>query len=465
MSVESSVAISRDMLSADALRLAETHAAILPMPGRKEKTDARDLVRRLEGRGINTCAIPLIAGGDILFPVARGLTPVIDGSIADEFAATVHAEHLSLWLYVDPVSAARPGAERPSNFARRHTSWLMRGARREFGPFESPGRAASFCWHNPAWRRFATDAVTLAMESLPVEALLLDLRGIPLPTRDVSKWSIFGVAALASLKRELGIDPDEVLSDPDDELFADVERWRLAEFEDFLEQIASRMRAVRPDAPIIALADNRVGPDGELFLPHVRWTQSGLISEVAILGEPSQARLHARELDADASRPVPVIAACRDEGALTSQLAGWMELPVHGWLCLEAGAGEDRVPEIGDLAWSRPGSIESDPVEAAARFAFSLLEAGSDVEPLAAPLRELLARIEELHTVGDPDRGVAEQLPLAAVERMRESLEAAASRIRDGSLPAAESLRSRLVVVERLTRILSLVPSIPVIVA
>ena len=261
------------------------------------------------------------------------------------------------------------------------------------------------------------------------------------------------------------MEPDEVISDPDDEMFADVERWRLAEFEDFLGQIASRMRAVRPDATIIALADNRIGPDGELFLPHLRWTQSGIISSVATMGTPSQARLHMREIDAEASRPVPVLAAVSDEPSLEGTLAGWMELPVHGWVCMEPAEGEDRVAEIGDLAWSRPGSIESDPMEAAARHAFCLLEAGSDVEPLATPLRELLARMEELRSQDPAEGGAGTALPLAAVERIRETLEGVVSRIRDGSIPVAESLRTRLIVVERLSRILSLLPGVPIHVA
>ncbi len=464
MSRESSIAISRDMLSADALRGAETHAVLLPSPRRKERFDPRDLVRRLEGRGFNTCALPLITGGEMLFPVARGNQPVIEGSAADEYARVVLAERLSLWLHVDPVSAAPVDSPSPSPFARRRTSWLMRGPRREFGPFERGGPVASFCWHHPAWRRFAADAITLAFESLPAEALLLDLRGIPLPTRDVSKWSIFGVQALASLERELDLEPSAVLSDPDDELFADVERWRLAEFEDFLRQIASRMRAVRPDALIVALADDRIGPDGDLFLPHRRWTQSGLIDSVAIMGEPPKARLHARELDADASRPVPILAAARDEPGLRGTLAGWMELPVHGWVCLRPDEGEDRVPELGDLAWSRPGSIESDPLEAATRHADCLLAVASDVEVLATPLRELLSRIDGARGAGDPEEPAA-HLAASSLERVRSALETAVARIRDGSVPVAESVRARLVTVERLTRILSLVPSSPVIVA
>lgn len=452
MNSESSVAISKELFTADAARVAETRAFFVPVGGKLSDRDSRDIIEEQAARGCNTAIIPLMHDGEMTLHRQKTGERVVEDSTLESLVRTSFVERLSTWLSLDFISAGAPGAKRPCAIARRHPSWLMRGPRRQIAPLGTENLPGMFCWMDSAYRRYVGRALVAAIEALPVEAVVLDLRRIPTLPADVMKWPIFGAASLRHLVEELEVEPDEIPEDADEERMADIERLRLKGLEYFVEQLRALASATRPDIPFIALVANKISPDGDIYMPYLRWTQTGMISEVILSGPPSKARMQFREIDASAARPVPILALGAAEADLEKELHEWLDLPVTGWV-VHHPKSESNLPalDLGAAPWSRYGCVETHPRDAALVHSALLRKEFSGVDAVESALIELEQRL-----------AITDITP-AELDFLRDSLESLLSRLRDGSAPMPELLRPRLVALDRLTRLLSMVP-IPVII-
>jgi len=452
MNSESSVAISKELFTSDAARVAETRAFFVPVGAKFSDRDSREMIEEQAARGCNTAIIPMLVDGEMTLERTKNGDRVVDDSTLESLVQTAFEERISPWLSLDFVSAGAPGAKRTGSIARRHPNWLMRGPRRQVAPLGTDNLPGMFCWMDSGYRRFIGASLVAAIEALPVEAILLDLRRVPTLPADVMKWPIFGAACLRHMVSELEIEPDEIPEDVDEERMADIERLRLKGLELFIEQLRALTSATRPDVPFIALVANKVSPDGDLYMPYLRWTQTGMISEVALSGPPSKARMQFREIDATAARPMPILATSATEEELEKESFDWLELPVTGYVILNPKR-EANSPalDFGAAPWGRHGCVESYPREAALVHSALLRKEFSGVDTIESALVELEARLS------------SDDVTPAELDFLRESLESILSRLRDCSSPMPELLRPRLVALDRLTRLLSMVP-IPIII-
>ncbi len=452
MKSESSVAISKELFTSDAARVAETRAFYVPVGGKISDRDSRDMIEEQAARGCNTAIIPLMFDGEMTLERTKAGARIVDDSTLESLVRSAFSERLSPWLSIDFVSAGAPGAKRTGSIARRHPNWLMRGPRRQVAPLGTENLPGMFCWMDSGYRRFVGKALVAAIEALPIEAVVLDLRRVPTLPADVMKWPIFGAASLRHMVSELEIEPDEIPEDVDEERMADIERLRLKGLEYFVEQLRALASATRPDVPFIALVANKISPEGDLYMPYLRWTQTGMISEVALSGPPSKARMQFREIDATAARPVPILATGATEEDLEKESLDWLDLPVTGWVVMNPKS-ESNLPalDFGAAPWGRYGCVESYPRQAALVHSALLRKEFSGVDTIESALIELEGRLK------------SDDVTPAELDFLRESLESLLSRLRDGSSPMPELLRPRLVALDRLTRVLSMVP-IPIII-
>lgn len=405
----------------------------------------RTFAERIVGaaaRGYNAAMVPLVTDGRIrlrrnwlgAYTTERGFVP--------EVLREAAAAGLSPWLWVDPLSAGARGELSP--LARREPQWLMRDVRgRTSIGAESP--APRFCFVTPEWRQLLGDIVTMAVEALPVDTLVIDLRALPGPAQKPSQWSYFGHAMLGRMKA-LGIDPEELVRRPDPETVEALDSDRAEQLRRLVANLRARATECRRDLVVAAWVRSIPGRTGGVWMPWLGWLGEGLFDEAIVEGAGDGIGALARPILRETRRPVPFLASIPSEEELERIPALLDRFPANGWLC-EAPA---------DMGGALPGHTPGEPVPAAeagplvaARRMARLLALALTPVPEAAEYFDAVARYLE----GEPFA-----LEPGQLASLRESALDMHARIEDGEIAIPEGFAPPLADISRFARMLALEP-------
>jgi hypothetical protein len=417
-----------------------TRAFAVPLAWRRTFAER---IRGAAARGYNAAVVPLVTDGRIrlrrtwlgAYTTERGFVP--------EVLREAAAAGLSPWLWVDPLSAGTRSGEL-SPLARREPQWLMRDVRgRTAIGTENP--FPRFCFVTPEWRQLLGDVVTMAVEALPVDTLVIDLRALPAPEDRPSLWSYFGHSMLGRM-RALGIDPEEIARRPDPETVEALENDRADQLRRMIANLRARATESRRDLVVAAWVRSVPGRRGGPWLPWLGWLGEGLLDEAIIEDSGDGIAALAKPLLRETRRPVPFLASIRTEDDLDRVPAMLDRFPATGWLC-EAPADMG-----GALPAYNPGEPvpppEAAPLTAARRLARLLALALTPV-PESAEYFDAVARYLE----GEPFALEPDQLA-----SLRESALDMHARIEDGELAIPEGFVPPLADISRFARMLALEP-------
>lgn len=434
------------------LRPLQTRAVLLEVPPRRHQQSGVHRINSLADRAYNTIALPILRGGELLPQRRRGIF-TMDRTAMPALLETIRQRHLSLWAYLDPLSAGLPGARKQGALARSHHDWLMRGINGLTHPIEGVPTPGLFCWQTEEWRRMLGDVCAWASDQLPLNALVLDLRSLPVPSLDPRRWTALSPACLEQMREELQLSSDEFLGDVTEELYFSIESWRIGKLREFLASLHARTRCSRSDLPMFAVVRRMLRPDRTPYLPWRPWFADGLFDLAILEDEPSAFADHLQRLDSAAEFPIPALAGAESEADLLENFDLWRHQPHLGWFVFEAPMQSGPLSSMVPVTWREEGAVESHPIDAARTMIHYLADVGQGNERAKQFLDQLSSYFDKITKEVDPKHLLSVQHSLVGMLKG----------IRDDSGLHADD-RQRLVLgIERLIRMLQLVPIPPVL--
>lgn len=339
----------------------QTRAAVLPSPYLADPEALRELCDILVARGFNTLLVPTLQDGDLYFRT-RSSGSLSRRSCPSREALRLLAHYpVSVWLYVDPLTAGTPGTPHLGSFARQHRDWLVKNSAgsHEVGPEgEIPGL---FCWTTLQFRRFLGNLLVDIVDSYPVDGVLFDVRNFPVTTHDPATWTHLSYSCLRRVRRELMINIEDFLTEPTLEQFNDVEEWRRAEFGHLIETLKARMQKARFQIVVGFLADFSDGAQP----PWHQVLVDGVVDELALMESFAQDSQAVAALDAMASDERPFLAAMDNEQDLAAQMEAAARSSATGVLVMTPDLEATEALPPSTLVWDRQGAVESNPAIAA----------------------------------------------------------------------------------------------------
>lgn len=435
----------------------ETRAGIWrPNAGRgflratRETAAAAELVR-MQAIGLNTVAVPLLwegapqlgmqAGG---FRFDRGA--IIRGMKPESLGA------LSPWMLIDPIRSGSPSGKQ-SPLAKREAGWLCQDVEGRIGGIGNDlGTPGFFCWHTRGFRRLVAQLVEQAAERLPFEAVLLDFSALPVFSSNPREWRCYSGAMVRGMRQELEIEIDPFLRNASPDRVTAVEEWHHAALRNFVATIRARTRPSRAEIAFGAIVRPQRRAEGGWYMPYAPWFEEGLLDFAVLDAEKEQMLAAAVELDRRAGRPIPMLIAGTPQQPLEDRLPAAAGIPHHGWFGTFRTAWSETIPPQTSRRWWRPGAVEGHPLDAAQALCDALAKSLAEVEGIGSFFADLRNYFEGLQFLLDP----------RMIQKLRDNVGELLASLESGELVLPKEREADRLDIERLVRVLSLVPIPPV---
>lgn len=361
-----------------------TRAAMAVLrPGGKRASVHAQLDGLVE-RGFNTIVVPLLRGGEL--SVRRGASGALAGPPM-EALAWGRGHGCSLWLSIDPLTAAGPGGHLAS-LAREHREWLMRNTSGHLTPLGSRGDRPLLTWMNMTYRRMIGDIVADLAAEHPFAGFLVDMRAWPGQSDTARRWYCCSFESQLRAEEALSTNFEYLLAEGTQSEIEAWQSWVRAEMRSFVEHLMGRVRVHRTDATWRVLVPPH-DPRDPRESPWSTWLASELFDEVILesgTGWPWSRLLTVLE-EASASRPVAMAAVGKDD-ELEPMLGDTADSPFAGFLHLAPTEHTSVASLAPHEAWTGDGAPQDRPREAA----FALASWVRKQAPLRSAVERYLRR-------------------------------------------------------------------------
>ncbi len=347
----------------------------------------------LSRKGYNTVVVPVLEDGSVLFDTTR------DGELREtrrcpgrQVLQMLRDYSFSVWLSLDIVTAGPLENRRLGSLARNHRDWLMKNYQGGYGGLTDTRVPGRFCWTSLSYRRFVGNLLVDIVEGYAIDGLLIDVRNLPRTTHKPESWTHFGTSCLRRVQSELGIDLEELLTQPTESQFQAVDDWRIAQFAGFIENIKARAQKTRA-FPICLLA--RLFDEENPYTPWGKSLAKGIIDEAAFRAGPGAVVKRAAAIDKAVNDQRPYLLALDREADLDSVWDELRRVPSTGYLILDPDEEKaEPLPDPG-VRWNHPGAVESNPIDAALTLLYDLYRNLDPTDPVTIFFQELEDYLEK----------------------------------------------------------------------